>query len=147
MSAGDRGQALTAYAEQYGQAHLVSLFTQFIGMANSVVENCAAMTDLVLITEMDMHPDRFNSINLPTIAGACQGVALAAQADPAGACEGCAYRLGTMANQSPMATSDASYMAIEPRGFMCHAEVDECGRPLNVCVGHAKAWKAAQAAE
>lgn len=138
----DRQQMLAHYAATHGQEQLLELFAQFIGMANSVAENCGHMTDLVLITEMGMHPDKFDSINLPTIVGACQGVMLAAQCDTAGACEGCAYRLGTMANQSPVATSDAAYMSFDQRGFMCHAEVDERGHPLKVCVGHAKACKA-----
>lgn len=100
------------------------------------------MTDLVLITEMGMHPDKFDSINLPTIVGSCQGVMLTAQCDTARACEGCAYRLSTMTNQSPIATLDAAYMDFDQRGFMCHAEVDERGNQLKVCVGHAKVCKA-----
>ncbi|WP_426237391.1 hypothetical protein [Pseudomonas sp. TWP3-2] len=134
---------LTDYCNEHGSERLVELFAQFIGMANAVADNCRNMTDLVLIGELGMHPDRFDSLNLPTVLGACQGVVLAAQCDPAGACEGCAYRVGSMANQSPMATSDAAYMAFDQRGFMCHAETDDRGNPTKVCVGHAKAFKCA----
>lgn len=138
-----RVRGLTEYCEKHGVESLVELFAQFIGMASSVADNCRDMTDLVLISELGMHPDKFDSVNLPTILGACQGVALAAQCDPAGACEGCAYRLGSMANQSPMATSDAAYMSFDQKGFMCHAETDDRGNPTKVCVGHAKAFKCA----
>lgn len=138
-----RIRGLADYCEQHGVESLVELFAQFVGMANSVADNCRNMTDLVLISELGMHPDRFDSVNLPTIAGACQGVMLAAQCDPAGACEGCAYRIGSMANQSPMATSDAAYMSFDQKGFMCHAETDDRGSPTKVCVGHAKAFKCA----
>ena len=137
----DRIDVLTRYAREHGAERLVELFAQFIGLANSVAANCRNMTDLVLIGELGMHPDKFDSLNLPTIVGACQGVMLAARCDAAGACEGCAYRVGSMANQSPMATSDAAYMAFDQKGFMCHAETDESGRPTKVCVGHAKAFK------
>lgn len=129
--------------EQHGTERLVEMLAQFIGMANSVVANCAEMSDMVLIHECGVHPDKFDSVNLPTIFGACQGVKIASKCDPAGACHGCAYRLGSIANQSPITTSDAEFMAHDRKGFMCHAEVDERGEPLRVCVGHAKSARAA----
>lgn len=136
-----RREALGRYVQQQGAVRLVELFAQFIGMANSVAANCAEMSDMVLITECGVHPDKFTSVNLPTILGACQGVVLAGKCDPAGACYGCAYRLGSIANQSPIATADADYMAHDQTGFLCHAYVDELGEPTRVCVGHAKANK------
>lgn len=124
-----------------GPGRLVEMLAQLIGMANSVVINSKDMTDTVLITEYGAHPERVVGINLPTIVGACQGVLLAAKCDPAGACYGCAYRLGSIANQSPIATSDAEYVADDARGFGCHAETDVHGNATKVCVGHAKAAK------
>lgn len=137
----NRCDALGRYAQRHGSQRLVELFAQFIGMANSVSANCAEMSDMVLISECGVHPDRFDSANLPTIIGACNGVVLAAKCDPVGACYGCAYRLGSIANQSPVATADADFMAHDQKGFLCHAYVDEVGEPTKVCVGHAKANK------
>lgn len=137
----ERRALLMSYAAAQGVDGLVDLFAQFVGLANSVAVNCREMTDLVLITEMGMNPDKFDSINLPTILGACQGVLLAARCDPTGACHGCAYRLGSIANQSPMATSEAAYMSFDQKGFMCHAVLDDEHNPTHVCVGHAKAFK------
>lgn len=134
-----RRLALSAYLEKHGQERLVELLAQFIGMANAVAENCGEMSDQVLIEECGVHPDRFDSVNLPTIIGACQGVLIASKCDPAGACHGCAYRLGSIANQSPITTSDAEYQADDRKGFMCHAHLDEHSEPTKVCVGHAKA--------
>ncbi|MEE1917969.1 hypothetical protein V0R52_16395 [Pseudomonas asiatica] len=128
--------------EQHGAERLVEMLAQFIGMANSVAANCAEMSDMVLIHECGVHPDKFESVNLPTIFGACQGVQIANKCDPAGACHGCAYRLGSIANQSPITTSDAEFMAHDRKGFMCHADLGERGEPLRVCVGHAKAARA-----
>jgi hypothetical protein len=136
-----RREALGRYAQQHGPERLVEMFAQFIGMANSVAANCSEMSDIVLITECGVHPDKFDSVNLPTIIGACQGVLLAGKCDPTGTCYGCAYRLGSIANQSPIATSDADHMAFDQKGFMCHADLDESGDPIKVCVGHAKANK------
>lgn len=136
-----RREALTLYLQRNGSGRLVELFAQFIGMANSVGANCAEMSDIVLINECGVHPDHFDSLNLPTIIGACQGVVLAGKCDLSGACFGCAYRLGSIANQSPIATSDADHMAYDQKGFMCHADTDQYGAPTKVCVGHAKANK------
>ena len=138
-----RQECLSYYLEKNGPLRFVELFAQFIGMANSVAENCAEMSDQVLIEECGVHPDRFVSVNLPTIIGACQGVMIASKCDPVGACYGCAYRLGSIANQSPIATSDAECMAHDQKGFLCHAHLDDQGEPTKVCVGHAKATKTA----
>lgn len=137
-----RRQALTKYLQLNGSQRLVEFMAQFIGMANSVASNCAEMSDQVLIIECGVHPDKFTGVNLPTIIGACQGVMIANKCDPAGACHGCAYRLGSIANQSPITTCDAEFMAHDPKGFMCHAHLDGDGEPTKVCVGHAKAAKA-----
>lgn len=136
-----RRECLTYYLEKNGMNCLVDLFAQFIGMANSVAENCAETSDQVLIEECGVHPDKFASVNLPTIIGACQGVMIASRCDPAGACYGCAYRLGSIANQSPIATCDADFMAHDQKGFLCHAHLDDQGEPIRSCVGHAKAAK------
>jgi len=136
-----RREALTCYLQRNGSQRLVEFMAQLIGMANSVAANCAEMSDQVLITECGVHPDKFTSVNLPTIIGACQGVMIASKCDPAGACHGCAYRLGSIANQSPITTCDAEFMAHDQKGFMCHAHLDAEGEPAKVCVGHAKAAK------
>jgi hypothetical protein len=140
-----RREVLSTYLMTHGAFELADLFANFIGMANSVVANAADMADEVLITECGVHPDRFESVNLPTIIGACQGVVIAAKCDPTGACHGCAYRVGSIANQSPVATADADFMSFDATGFMCHAYVDDSGSPTKVCVGHAKATKAQNA--
>lgn len=134
-----RREALTSYLQTNGLQRLVELLAQFIGMANAVAENCAEMSDQVLIEECGVHPDKFTSVNLPTIIGACQGVLIASKCDPKGACHGCAYRLGSIANQSPITTCDVEFIAHDRKGFMCHAHLDERGEPTKVCVGHAKA--------
>lgn len=136
-----RRVALTSYLQRNGSQRLVEFTAQLIGMANAVAENCAEMSDLVLIVECGVHPDKFTSVNLPTLIGACQGVMIASKCDPAGACHGCAYRLGSIANQSPITTCDAEFMAHNRKGFMCHAHLDVKGEATKVCVGHAKAAK------
>jgi hypothetical protein len=61
----------------------------------------------------------------------------AAPISPEGLCEGCAFRIGTPANQSPITASDAQYCASPGEApFFCHAdETMDAGRPTKPCPG------------
>lgn len=135
----DREQILIALAQRVGPRHLARLFAQFIGLANSVVANNREMLELHLITELHEHPHTAEKIHLPTVAAALEGIKLAQDVDASKVCHGCAYRLGSVANQSPIATADAAHCA-EPGelAFHCHADLDENMQPTKVCVGWAQ---------
>lgn len=125
----------------------VNLFAQFIGMANSVVANSAEMADILLMTAGVTHPDRPSSrANLPTIVGALRGIVMAQGVDASKVCEGCAFRLGTPANQSPITTTDADMCVGDGELFLCHMEHDEKGNPFKACAGYAQTIKAKGAA-
>jgi len=124
------------------RAQIVDLFAAFIGMANSVVENNREMIEMELVTAGGFHPNTAEKINLPTIFGALGGVAVAAGCQSPKRCGGCAYRLGTPANQSPCTTLDAEQCADERELFHCHEEFDDAGNPVRVCAGWAEATRA-----
>ncbi|WP_431490949.1 hypothetical protein [Paraburkholderia fungorum] len=134
-----RVMVLQNFVGEHGVGALADLFAQFIGLANSVVENNREMAELLLITEGGMHPGTAEKINLPTIFGALQGVKLAAGVNTSSVCHGCAFRLGSAANQSPVTSIDADDCA-EPGGdnFMCHEDLDEQGQPVKGCAGFAQ---------
>lgn len=142
-----RREALALYASSHGRDALINLFSQFIGMANSVVANSREMAELLLITEGKLHPYEAEKVNTPTIFGALCGVSLANGVNQKKTCGGCAYRLGTMANQSPSTTSDADWCiedgwhGAQPYDFLCHERLDEKGNPTTVCLGHAQRKK------
>jgi hypothetical protein len=118
---------------------LADLFAEFIGLANSVADNCREMVELLLITEGGMHPHTAEKANLPTIGGALAGVGLAAGLDTSTMCSGCAFRPGTPANQSPVTTLDAdclSHPGEEP--FWCHHDMNDRGEPTKACAGFAQ---------
>ncbi|VVP30279.1 hypothetical protein [Pseudomonas fluorescens] len=139
----EREGLLSRYAKSAGIDDAIRLITQVIGCANAVIENCRVGAVGMLITEGGLHPHVAEDINLPTLAGAMSGVMLAAGVDPRGTCSGCVYRHGTHANQSPVTTEDAVYSASGCQKFMCHENLDHRGSPTQVCIGHAKALKAA----
>lgn len=132
---------LQKMAAQRSPDAMLDLFAQVLGMANAVAENCREMLELILVTEGGMHPHTAEQANLPTMYGAMQGVILAAGIDPKGTCHGCAYRLGSPANTSPITTSEAENCQRELKQFFCHAEFDDQGQPTKPCVGHCKAMK------
>lgn len=118
---------------------VLDLFAQFIGLANSVVENNREMVEIVLMVEGGMSDRMAEKINLPTIFGALQGIRLADGVDQSALCQGCAFRPGTPANQSPSTTCDADYCAHPGEAnFMCHADMDERGEPTRACPGWAQ---------
>lgn len=136
-----RRQALERMSAQRTADQMLELFAQVLGMANAVAENCRAMVELILVTDGGMHPHTAEQANLPSMFGALQGVLLATGVDPRGTCAGCAYRLGSPANTSPITTTDARHCQQELTKFFCHAEFDEAGEPVKQCIGHAKALR------
>lgn len=133
-----RKLALDRYIADHGADALAELFAQFIGLANSVVANNRECIELFAIVEGGEHPYTAEKYNLPTIFGALCGVSLANSLTEGEPCVGCAYRLGTPANQSPSTTLDAEWCENEgePR-FHCHEDLNELGEPSRLCVGHA----------
>lgn len=136
-----RGMLLTKYVAEHGTAALAELFAQFIGLANSVVANNREMAELLLITEGGMTPNAAEQANLPTIFGALNGILLAEGVDQAKTCGGCAFRLGSCANQSPVTTCDADWCSDGEDQFMCHEDLDDVGKPTRKCTGFTQARK------
>lgn len=131
---------LRKFLADHGGDALADLFAEFIGLANSVVENSREAAELLLITEGGLDPRQAEKINLPTILGALYGVALAAGIDASKTCNGCAFRQGSWANQSLSTTVDAADCSeVGGQTFMCHEEMDEGGNPVKACAGFAQA--------
>lgn len=129
-----RRETLGKIAEKRGVDSLVEMFAQFIGMANSVVENMRDSLETFGIIYGDISPYQAEKINLPTILGALMGVRLA-KFGCDNVCHGCAFRLGSLANQSPSTTEDADWCGHEgERPFMCHEDLRD-GEPTKVCQG------------
>ena len=138
-----RSILLRKYFDKHGAIALMNLFSQFVGLANSVVSNNREMIELFAITECGVHPHNAHQVNLPTIFGALCGVELAASVNQKKTCAGCAYRLATCANQSPVTTCDADWTSQDDQTFWCHEKLDDNGNPTSICLGHAQRMKAA----
>lgn len=141
-----RREVITQWVAEIGADRLPGIFAEFVALAASAIDNAREMVELVLITEGGMHPHTAEKVNLPTLFGALNGIALAHGVDESKLCGGCAFRLGTPANQSPCTTIDAE-TTIEPGEviFMCHEDVDARGQPTKACAGFAQARRSAKA--
>lgn len=131
-----RREAIRKLFGSRGKEGIIRLFSAFIGMANSVVANNREFIEEYLFVKCDHQPQEAAKINLATIHGALKGVTIAANID--GMCKGCAYRLGTPANQSPITAFDADFCLDGSSGdFMCHMNLDEQGEQKTECAGYA----------
>lgn len=137
-----RAEYLRAYGAQHGLEALAGLFGEFIGLANRLATNAADMAELLLI-ERGLHPYEAEKLNTPTVVGALSGIRLAAGASAGERCAGCAFRIGSAANMSPVTVGDAANCV--PAGeapFMCHEAMDARGEPIKACAGWAELRKA-----
>jgi hypothetical protein len=132
---------LSLYLKRNGQGALINLFSQFIGLANSVVSNNRVAVENILIIEGGMHPYSAEKANLPTIFGALSGVELAEGINQKKTCGGCAFRLGACANQSFSTISDTKYCLMEKEAFMCHEGLNDGDEPKKSCAGFAQKFK------
>ena len=130
-----RREVLSAMLAREGPEAIVSAFAEFIGLANSVAENCADWLWLAGMVHGDLSAYEAEKLNCPTIFGALMGVKLARHGCE-DACSGCAFRLGTAANQSPSTTTDADWCGHPgEQPFMCHEDLDDRGQPTKICQG------------
>lgn len=135
-----REMIFARYAKDHGSKALAALFAQFMGLANSVVENNRQALELFGLCHAGLEPWETEKLNLPTIFGACKGAVIAIGVEQDGLCHGCAFRLGSTANQSPSTTCDADWCAHPgEQPFMCHEDMDAEGDPRKACVGFARA--------
>lgn len=113
----------------------IEVFSQFIGLTNTVIENNREMIELFLITEHDYMPTHAEKINLPTLFGALNGLGLAEGIDQNRVCSGCAYRIGSPANTSAATTCDADWQQQNSDMFYCHENLKPDGTPSRKCTG------------
>jgi hypothetical protein len=139
-----RTELLEKIQSKIGVAGFAELFANFIGLANSTLKNSDEMIDIILIVQGIRHPDKSEDrANLPSIFGALRGVIMADGIDASKVCGGCAFRLGTPANQSPITTTEAHDCVGDDGGrhFQCHEELDRRGQPFKACAGYAQSIK------
>ncbi|PZS93756.1 hypothetical protein [Stenotrophomonas maltophilia] len=143
-----RRPALRRLAAKIGNAAMVDLFGEFIGLANQVAFNACEQAKDLLVLQGHVWPHEAERINMPCILGALNGIALSASVAPGPLCGGCAFRAGTVANQCLPTTEDADYCSTPgERPFLCHEAVDEHGNAISACRGFAQRRAALNAAE
>jgi len=101
-----------------------ALLGNVVALARSVIANHDEMMRTVCLIEGGSERDA-DMLNLPSLRGALSGVVLADGVAATAVCDGCAFRLGSCANQSASTTSDATEQMVytlagSDARFCCH---------------------------
>lgn len=139
-----RLEGIRRFVRVFPAADLAELVADLIGMANSVAENCQQLLKDEAVAQGLVHPHSTERINFPSMHGALMGVSLAAGIDAIKVCGGCAFRLGSIANQCTPTQYDAGESVDGERVFNCHEDLDAKGNPTHACRGFAQAVKQAE---
>jgi hypothetical protein len=99
--------------------------------------------ELFAITDLGMHPQNVEKLNLPTLRGSLAGLLLPS-VNETKTCATCAFRQGTAANQSEPTAADIAFLLADGPGeaFYCHEDAPE-GGSTSLCRGFAQAIKQA----
>ena len=130
---------MNKYLGTHGITALLNFFANYVGLTNSLLHNAEEMAIMTCITEGKMNPTSAEKINLPSLLGAFNGMALSSGTDQSKLCGTCAYRHGSIANQCLITVSDAiSCQEGRDGHFMCHENLDDKGEPTQACAGYAQ---------
>jgi hypothetical protein len=130
-----RVAALERLLRERGERWLIEALADLVGVANQALANCEEAVDVILVSHGVYRPDSSERANLASLYGALVGIALAEGVEQDGLCAGCAFRVGTPANQSLLTTCDAEHAEAFGERFMCHAGLEEGDQPRRVCLG------------
>lgn len=140
-----RLECLRRWLKRDPSVDIATAIADLMGICNSVIENASEMLRVEAVSSGLVHHHQADNINLPTLFGALCGVELAQGIDASKVCAGCAYRLGTAANQSPCTTLDAKDCVDDgDTKFMCHMDLNDAGAPTHACPGFAQALRLAK---
>lgn len=132
-----RGEVMRLSLDGRSRDSIIELFAQFIGMCVSVEENATEMVEDYLVMEGIKHPCSYLNMNTPSLFGALMGIGNTVEPTE-GMCGGCAFRLGTKANQARITSIDAKDCSEDGDRFSCHEDLQDNGEPSRVCAGWAK---------
>lgn len=113
---------------------LLDLLTDVLNASEGYTSACDEAVWLHLVGEGDYHPDAVDRLNLPSFEGALNGIWLSEYAPIKDfLCPTCAYRSGTLGNQSLTTQSDVAIALGNEQTFYCHKNVDKAGGDVSTC--------------
>ena len=124
------------------QEEVINLIVNLFRVCNSVIKNNVEGFETMAVTQFGQHPNSvLGKMNLPSLFGAFMGLPIAEGINQEKLCGECAFRKGSVPNQSEVTVIDASYCLDGDTEFQCHANADGKGRPGCVCLGYAQKLK------
>lgn len=119
------------------KSELESLLRETLNLAQSLSDNCEEWLTLTAICETDIHPHDAEMLNVPTLKGALKAAILIPAVECDRMCHTCAFRVGSIANQSAIVAGDVDYAFDEHVIFYCHDIDDES--KAKACAGFMQA--------
>lgn len=126
-------ELLRLHLKKHPDTDIPKLLANLIAMADSVIGNLHERIKLELVVSGQVHPDRQDAINLPSLAGAALGTQI--DNDCEDSCDTCAFRHGSAPNQCVPTVLDIDYSDDEETPFYCHDGIEEGDIPTSVCRG------------
>jgi hypothetical protein len=141
LSYEDRLSQIKRLRREHGIEWVLRLFNDTIGMANSVTDNSHEMVKFVALMNADLHQQDVDKISLPSMLGAAMGAAAAALCEDVKVCDGCAFKIGSIANQCVPTQADVRHITADDGRFLCHVDGLEGDKPTQACKGWAVVQK------
>jgi len=120
---------------------LADMILGLVNLCNSVIANHDTMARTMVDVFGGTHPNQSEKINMPDLPGALTGIVMASAVDQEKTCETCAFRLGSIPNQSSSTMSDVLSCVDGEDDFMCHETIGEDGECGRTCKGYAQLLK------
>jgi len=120
-------------------AELETLLRETLKLAQSLSDNCKEWLTLTAICEGDVHPHLAETFNTPTLKGALKAAILIPAVECDRMCHTCAFRVGSIANQSDIVAVDVDACLEDGDIFRCHDA--EPGQKPRACAGFMAARK------
>ncbi len=117
---------------------LKNLLLNVCKLAESISTNCRDWLETAAIIHGDIHPYSTEKLNIPTLLGALSSAVTVPRVDISNCCATCAFRVGSIANQTEAVAQDVLLALENGEVFYCH---DGEGAPKIACHGFVEAIK------
>lgn len=119
-------------------ADLKHLLSEVCKLAESISSNCRDWLEIAGMIHGNIHPYTAEKLNAPTLRGALSSAVTVPRVDTSNCCPTCAFRVGSVANQTEAVAEDVMLSLESGETFYCHHGDDA---PKHACHGFVAAMQ------
>lgn len=117
---------------------LKKLLAEVCNLSKAISDNCRDWLETAAIIHGHIHPHSAEKLNVPTLLGALSSAITVPRVDDSACCATCAFRVGSVANQTEAVAQDVMLALESGEAFYCHHGDDA---PKYRCRGFLEAMK------